>query len=62
MNWRLAERRGEKVHRLPLRITTIPETVCAAFCKPAGSSVRTVIDAIRHVDFRRRGQSSERAG
>ncbi|WP_322095444.1 LysR substrate-binding domain-containing protein [Paraburkholderia bannensis] len=56
-NWRLAERRGEKVHRLPLRITTIPEAVCAVFCKLAGSSVRAVVDAIRHVDFEVAGTS-----
>ncbi|WP_321815514.1 MULTISPECIES: LysR substrate-binding domain-containing protein [unclassified Paraburkholderia] len=56
-NWRLADRRGEKVHRLPLRITTIPEAVCAAFCKPAGFSVGAVIEAMKQIDFEVAGVS-----
>jgi DNA-binding transcriptional LysR family regulator len=50
-NWRLADRRGEKVHRLPLRVATIPEAVGVVFCRPAGASVNAVIEAMKHVDF-----------
>lgn len=49
--WSLAHRRGEKVHRLPLRVTTIPEAVGVAFCSPVGVSVSKVIEAMKLIEF-----------
>ncbi|VWC64856.1 LysR family transcriptional regulator [Burkholderia lata] len=45
----LAERAGERVGRLPLKLSTMPETVGALYAAPASVSVTAAIDALKAV-------------
>ncbi|AOJ43437.1 LysR family transcriptional regulator [Burkholderia lata] len=45
----LAVRSGERVGRLPLKLSTMPETVGALYAAPAGVSVTAAIDALKAV-------------
>ncbi|MBN3845030.1 LysR family transcriptional regulator, partial [Burkholderia sp. Ac-20349] len=45
----LAARAGERVGRLPLKLSTMPETVGALYAAPAGVSVAAAIDALKAV-------------
>ncbi|WP_244108694.1 hypothetical protein [Burkholderia anthina] len=40
---------GERVGRLPLKLSTMPETVGALYAAPASASVAAAIDALKAV-------------
>ncbi|EDT40642.1 transcriptional regulator, LysR family [Burkholderia ambifaria MEX-5] len=42
-----AARAGERVGRLPLKLSTMPDTVGALYAAPASVSVAAVIDALK---------------
>ncbi|RQR35616.1 LysR family transcriptional regulator [Burkholderia sp. Bp9015] len=45
----MAAAAGERVGRLPLKLSTMPDTVGALFAAPAGTSVAAAIDALKAV-------------
>ena len=46
---RAGRARGEQVGRLPLKLSTMPDTVGALYSAPAGVSVAAAIDALKAV-------------